>query len=350
MEGLKRLIDANLNRASEGIRVLEDISRFLLNNRVLTGKLKAVRHDVRKSMKEYVEDIIIFRDSVGDVGPSVSEGLKVEGKANVNELVIANFKRTQEALRSIEETLKVFGMEDLSRRCEKNRYSVYTLEKEFFAALKTKNKRDMLNTDIYCLTSKEHSMGRDNIEVVRQMLDAGVKLIQYREKDKSMLEKYRQCVKIRELTYDAGATFIVNDHMDIAKSVMADGVHLGQDDMPIEAARQVLSDSMIIGISTHSPEQAMNAIEGGADYIGVGPIFKTFTKKDVCDPVGFEYLDYVVKNVDIPFVAIGGIKLHNLKQVRERGAKCAALVTEIVGAEDIGKVIMTARNILEGAL
>lgn len=208
---------------------------------------------------------------------------------------------------------------------------------------------DVLNTDIYCLTAEEHSRGRDNIKVVEAMLEAGIKLIQYREKDKSMLEKYRQCIKLRELTADAGAAFIVNDHIDLAKSVCADGIHLGQDDMPAVAARELIGDSMILGISTHSPEQAVKAVRDGADYIGVGPIYRTFTKKDVCNPVGLEYLDYVVKNVRIPFVAIGGIKLHNLRQVKGQGAKCIALVTEIVGAENIKGTIESIREILKGA-
>lgn len=207
---------------------------------------------------------------------------------------------------------------------------------------------NVLDTDIYCLTAEEHSRGRDNIKVVGDMLEAGIKWIQYREKDKSMLEKYRQCIKLREMAADAGAVFIVNDHIDLAKSVCADGVHLGQDDMPAAAARGLIGDRMILGISTHSPEQAEKAVRDGADYIGVGPIYRTFTKKDVCDPVGLEYLDYVVKNVRIPFVAIGGIKLHNLRQVKGQGAKCIALVTEIVGAEDIKGTIKSIREILKG--
>lgn len=208
--------------------------------------------------------------------------------------------------------------------------------------------KKVLDTDIYCITSEEHSNGRDNIEVVSRMLDAGIKLIQYREKNKSMLEKYRQCIKLREITAERGAVFIINDHIDLAMSVCADGVHLGQDDIPLSAARELVGDEMIIGLSTHSPEQALKATADGADYIGVGPIYRTFTKKDVCDPVGLGYLDYVVKNIKVPFVAIGGIKLHNLAEVREHGAKCTALVTEIVGADNIEEMIITVRKILGG--
>jgi thiamine-phosphate pyrophosphorylase len=188
---------------------------------------------------------------------------------------------------------------------------------------------------IYCITDESHSAGRSNVETAEKMIQAGIKIIQYRDKDKSIKEKYIECKKIREMTKKAGVCFIVNDHADIAKAVDADGVHIGQDDLPVHEVRKVIGEDKIIGVSTHSPEQGIAAVNSGADYIGAGPVFKTYTKKDVCDPVGFEYLDFVVSNLDIPFVAIGGIKKHNLKEVISRGAKCAALVTEITQADDI---------------
>jgi thiamine-phosphate pyrophosphorylase len=171
------------------------------------------------------------------------------------------------------------------------------------------------------------------------MLEAGVRLIQYRAKEKQGIDKYRDCREIRRLTREAGATFVVNDHADLAVMVEADGVHLGQEDYPIEAVRQLVGKDMIIGISTQSPIQAEDAIRRGADYIGVGPLFRTATKKNVCAPVGLRYLDYAVSHVSIPFVAIGGIKTHTVSEVRRRGGRCIALVTEIVGAPDIRRMI-----------
>ncbi|MFZ5572280.1 MAG: thiamine phosphate synthase [Thermodesulfobacteriota bacterium] len=209
-----------------------------------------------------------------------------------------------------------------------------------------KTAREILNTDLYCITSEEHSSGRDNIQVTESLLSAGIRLIQYREKEKTMGEKYRQCQRIRELTRRVGAFLIVNDHADLALAVAADGVHIGQEDLPIEAVRQVVGDRMIIGVSTHSPDQARDAVERGADYIGVGPIYRTFTKKDVCEPVGLGYLDHVVSGFDIPFVAIGGIKTHNLAEVVRHGAGCISLVTEIVSAGDIGARIRELRAIM----
>ena len=199
--------------------------------------------------------------------------------------------------------------------------------------------RAALDTDLYGITAEEYSLGRSDVQVVAEMMEAGVRLVQYRAKEKNGGDKYRECQEIRRLTREAGATFIVNDHPDLALMTEADGVHLGQEDYPIEAVRQLVGEEMIIGMSTHSPLQAEDAIRRGADYIGVGPLFCTATKKNVCEPVGLEYLDYVVSRVSIPFVAIGGIKIHNVSEVRRRGARCIALVTEIVGASDIRRTI-----------
>ncbi|MCP3874624.1 MAG: thiamine phosphate synthase [Desulfobacteraceae bacterium] len=203
-----------------------------------------------------------------------------------------------------------------------------------------------LPNGIYGILGEKFSLGRTNAEVAKQMVDAGVDILQYREKvkDKSIKDIYNECLEIRKITQDAGVPFIVNDHADIALMVEADGIHQGQDDLPIKALRQI-APNMMIGGSTHSPEQAKKAIEDGADYIGAGPIFATQTKEDVCDAVGFEYLEHVVKNHDIPFVAIGGIKLHNLRDVIERGAKTICLVTEIIGAQNIEKRIKEIKQI-----
>jgi thiamine-phosphate pyrophosphorylase len=194
---------------------------------------------------------------------------------------------------------------------------------------------------IYGITAEKFSRGRSNLEVVRAMVQGGVRIIQYREKrpHKSYRQMLDECRRIRAVTRDHGVMFIVNDHVDIAMLVDADGVHVGQDDLPVAAVRQLVGPEKIIGLSTHSPDQARAALAAGVDYIGVGPIYSTGTKDDVCDPVGLEYLEYAVENIPLPFVAIGGIKQHNIDAVIERGAKTICLVTEIVGADDIVQVV-----------
>ena len=204
-------------------------------------------------------------------------------------------------------------------------------------------RKNILDTDLYCLTAEKFSLGRSNIAVVEEMLASGIKLIQYREKEKYMGEKYEECLAIRELTKKYGATFIVNDHIDLALAVSADGVHVGQEDMPVEVIRKLIGQEMIIGLSTHSKEQAEKAVILGVDYIGVGPIYATQTKDDVCAAVGLAYLDYVVQHIKLPFVVIGGIKEHNIVELAQHGAKCFALVTEIVGAADIAGTIKNLR-------
>jgi len=200
-----------------------------------------------------------------------------------------------------------------------------------------KSKKQILAGGIYGITAERFSEGRSNLEVVEEMIRGGVTTIQYREKkhQKGVGEMYVECQQIRELTRKHGITFIINDHVDLALLVDADGVHVGQEDLPVEAVRRLIGDDKIIGLSTHSPEQMARAVEIGADYIGVGPIFATQTKENVCDAVGLQYLDYVTENCTIPFVAIGGIKEHNISEIVSRGAKSICLVTEIVGSEDI---------------
>jgi thiamine-phosphate pyrophosphorylase len=203
------------------------------------------------------------------------------------------------------------------------------------------------NHSLYCITCSEYSRGRSVIETAQEMVSGGATIIQYREKDKNKKDKYTECLALRAITSMAGVTFIVNDDLDIALAVKADGLHIGQNDLPIEAARPIAGNNFIIGVSTHSPEQAQNAIQRGADYIGVGPIFPTKTKKDVCDAVGLQYLEYAVKHLSIPFVAIGGIKLSNINEVLYRGAKCIAMVTEITLSDNIANTVKQSISIIE---
>lgn len=205
----------------------------------------------------------------------------------------------------------------------------------------------ILPAGIYGITAEEYSLDRKNTDVVREMVRGGVKIVQYREKgDKSSRKKYEECLEIRRITNGEGIVFIVNDFIDIALAVDADGIHIGQEDLPLEAVRKIAGEK-IIGISTHSREQALAAVEAGADYIGVGPIYSTFTKIHEGGPVGLEYLDFAVKNIPVPLVAIGGIKENNLEEVLKAGAKTAALVTEITGAPDIRKKVESLVRLFE---
>ena len=201
---------------------------------------------------------------------------------------------------------------------------------------------------IYGITAEKFSNGRTNVEVVRQMLAGGIRIIQYREKRpyKSFAEMLAECRAIRALTRATGALFIVNDHPSLALLADADGVHVGQDDLPVAEVRRLVGPHRLIGLSTHDPDQAAAAVTAGADYIGVGPLFATQTKDDVCAPVGLGYLEHAVATCPLPFVAIGGIKEHNIAAVAATGVRTCAVVSAITGAEDIAGVVQRLRKAL----
>lgn len=195
---------------------------------------------------------------------------------------------------------------------------------------------NFLTTKIYALTAENLSKGRSNLEVVSACIKAGIKFIQYREKTKKLKAMYEECLAIREMTKQAGVTFIVNDYIDLALAVKADGVHVGQEDFPPQTVRELIGKEMILGLSTHNPKQIKDAESSGfVDYIGVGPVFATKTKADVCAAVGLTYVEYAAMHSSLPFVAIGGIKEQNIHEVAKAGAKTIAVVSDIVGAENI---------------
>lgn len=208
-------------------------------------------------------------------------------------------------------------------------------------------KRIDIPKGLYGITGDNFANGKSNYQCVEEMIKGGIKIIQYRDKLKNLGKKVEEARAIRELCRKNGVLFIVNDNVDIAMLVDADGVHVGQDDMKPADVRRLIGDEKIVGLSTHSEEQGLAAYnDKNVDYIGVGPIFPTTTKDTA--PVGLEYLEFAVKNLHLPFVAIGGIKEHNIEEIISRGAQHICLVSDIVGAEDIsGKVVLLNKKILK---
>jgi thiamine-phosphate pyrophosphorylase len=168
--------------------------------------------------------------------------------------------------------------------------------------------------------------------MTHQVLETGVRWVQYREKEKSRQEIYEEAVRLRRLTDEYKAVLIVDDHTDIALGVNADGVHLGQDDLPLKEARKIMGEQKIIGISTHSLEQAIEAERDGADYIGLGPVFHT-TTKDAGTPKGTDMLREVKNQIHIPVVAIGGINLENIRLVLDTGVDAVAVASAILSGD-----------------
>lgn len=188
---------------------------------------------------------------------------------------------------------------------------------------------------LYVITGEQFHPGRPYLEVMEEAILGGADIIQLREKNKTKKELLAMAKELRDLTRKHNVLFIVNDHIDVALAVDADGIHLGQDDLPLTEARKIMGPDKIIGISTHALAEALEAEKNGADYIGVGPVFETKSKVDVVDPVGLEYVREVVAHTQIPFVAIGGIKLHNVEQVLEAGASRICVISAIVGAAQV---------------
>lgn len=326
---LYRIIDVNVNRASEGLRVCEDIARFRTNNSVLTEKIRILRHDVRVCFSSFDTQLLRSRDAASDVGFAVSAQSTCDMKQSTVAVWCANWKRAQEALRSIEEMCKSSELYAQGKQIEAMRFQAYTLEKEGLARVSVS-----LPVGIYGITASHRSKGRETIRVARDMVRGGIAILQYREKYKPMKEQFYECSELRKMTADAGIPFIVNDHIDLACAVEADGVHIGQDDMPFSVVRSLVPDKLL-GLSTHSPQQLAEAVQAGADYVGVGPIFSTTTKENVCAPVGMAYLQHAVQQHAMPFVAIGGITHETLPAILHAGARSIALVTALTESEDV---------------
>lgn len=188
--------------------------------------------------------------------------------------------------------------------------------------------------DIYPVTCERLSNGRSNPEVLQAVIQGGAKIIQLREKEYSIKKLYNLAVTFRAITAQAGVLLIINDHVDIALAVGADGVHLGQDDFPLQAARKIAPD-LIIGASTHSLPEAVQAQKDGADYINIGPIFPTGTKEGLERFLGPEAIAEISPQIEVPFTVMGGISEANIDQVLAQGARRVAVVTAITQAADI---------------
>jgi thiamine-phosphate pyrophosphorylase len=194
------------------------------------------------------------------------------------------------------------------------------------------------NNSIYLITDRIIA-GMSHAEIARRAVSAGIKVIQFREKSMSKKDIFKEALAVRNITRSGKAKLIINDHIDIAMAVNADGVHLGQKDIPVDAARRIFGKGRIIGISTHNMRQALKAQAGGADYIGFGPVFKTGTK-DAGRPRGLKALKNIRERISIPVVAIGGIKRDNISSVINAGADACAIISGILAGDmklNIGK-------------
>jgi thiamine-phosphate pyrophosphorylase len=324
---LGRILDASANRAREGLRVVEDYARFALDDPGLTRRIKEVRHRLATAIQGLDLDTLIgSRDTRGDVGTHIMTPTE-RARENPRAVLIANFKRTAEALRTLEEYGKLIDVW-LSGRFEVLRYDVYTLEKLTLTAAGAR--RALGDARLMVLVGGLPTLG-DLTWVVGEALAGGADLIQLREKDLPDREWLRRAREVRILTAQARARFIVNDRPDLARLAGADGVHLGQDDVTLRDARRIVGPGALIGISTHDRPQLDQAILAGAGYLGVGPVFSSVTK-DFSDLAGLAFVRHAAETTALPWFAIGGINEENIDQVLEAGASRVAVSSAVVRA------------------
>lgn len=326
-----RIIDENLNRLSEGLRVLEDIARMLFNDIGLTQQLKTLRHKLIRVDSLINKKLINARDAVTDVGVSMTvSGEKPHG--DIQDILIANAKRSQESLRVLEEFAKLSDAGLDSEKYRQARFSLYTIERNLLSKLLREDKLKKL-TGLYVVLDTESLQNRDPAKIARQVIRGGAKTIQLRDKILGKRELLHLAKQLQKLCRDNEVLFIVNDHLDIALATNADGLHVGQDDLPVTEARKYLPVDKIIGCSATTFDQAITATADGADYIGLGAIFPTPSKTDI-DVCGLKTLKQVAAKIKIPIVAIGGIDKTNVLKIMTAGAVAAAVISAVLKAEN----------------
>ncbi|NNF99340.1 MAG: thiamine phosphate synthase [Desulfobacteraceae bacterium] len=328
-----RGIDANLNRVSEGLRVVEDICRFVLANQVLQQKTKTMRHSLNSLVS--VDDYLSNRNARMDVGRKSSGDLE-NSRSGAADLVKANSRRVQEGLRSLEE---FFKLEDvtMSGKLKSLRYQAYDLEK---AALVSLSGRTLKRGLYLILTDPPHGY-----ETLAQLaVDIGLPAVQLRYKGDDDRIHYSLACRMREITAGSDTLFIVNDRPDIAMLCDADGVHMGQTDLPVDRVRRLVGDRMLLGLSTHNISQVQAAKAEPVDYIGFGPLFTT-TSKAVPDPVvGPEKLADAVRVSPHPVVAIGGLTLNRIRELDIAPLSNAAVIRAVAHADDPQAAIQTIHH------
>lgn len=342
---IERLLDANLDRAREGLRVLEDWCRFVLHRPDLVVRLKDLRQRLGQGHRLAYK---LARHAATDEGAGLAHPAQLE-RSDPLAVVAANAARVQEALRVLEEFGRALDP-SLAREAAWIRYRLYDLEVECLRAgapAGCSRRERLARCQLYLITSPVPDLEA----VVEAALTAGVRLVQYRPKETPAtdLERLEQARALRRLCDRHGALFLLNDRVDLALAVEADGVHLGQSDLPVAAARRLLGPERLIGRSTHALEQLRQAVLEGCDYAGVGPVHDTPSKPGR-SPVGLAYVAAAAAaDCPIPWFAIGGLDADNLAAVQEAGARRVALIRAITAAEDPGAATRALFQQLEAA-
>ena len=327
-----RIIDANLNRCREALRVVEDVFRLGFSEAEASKNIKKLRHKLADVARELVPDgltLLSARDSAGDVGRGVRAPRQRYPYSRIAEMTSANLKRAQEAARVLEETARLTRPR-LAASLERLRFDLYEVERRYLPRLLRRGKLE--NVLLYSLVTKAIAP-QPVPEMVRALIDGGVDAIQLREKIAPDDEFARSARKVAALCRRSGVLFIVNDRADIAVAVGADGVHVGREDLSPAQAREVVGESGIVGVSTRSLALAKNALADGADYVAIGPVFESRIAPDK-EPIGVKAAGSAAKKLDAPVFAIGGISESLLESVLDGGCRRVAACTALMWAKN----------------
>jgi len=326
-----RIIDANFNRAREAIRMIEEFCRFALNSVQLTERAKQIRHELSTAIGKLDSSrLISSRDTLGDVGI----GRKVENQLVRDDLIdcfTAGCKRLTEALRALAEMTQTLDR-SVAETLEKLRYTAYTLEKDIILFRDTSEKYKRV--ELYIVITS--NLPAEVISLTYKSVDGGADCIQLRAKDVEDDVLFALAVEFVRICRDGGVLSIINDRIDVAAASGADGVHLGQNDLPVEQARKLQLSPLITGKSTHSPMQLRAACQERPTYAALGPVFATATKP-TAPAVGLDYVRQAKEILDgtgIGNVAIGGITMDNVEDVLKAGAEAIAVCAAVTKADD----------------
>lgn len=343
---LVRLVDANVNRASEGLRVLEDIARFSLSDDLLARELKSLRHDLARITMPMGLDLLSARDSIRDVGRE--SGIRAQGDRTLLSAVRANARRAEESLRVLEEIgrLTDSGVAIDSSGMERLRYSVYDLERRLSGRI-SRGMRASMVRGLYVVVDRQAIGERSPVEVAGNAIEGGASVIQLRDKVSDRAEVYREAVALNSLCVERDVLFVVNDCADVAIAAGAAGLHVGQRDLPLPVLRTILPIETIVGISCECEEDAVRAVAEGADYVAVGAVFPTAQKADHV-LVGLDLLSTVRGRIGAtPVVAIGGIGMENVADVMRAGADAIAVISAVTMQPDVRAAASALAEIIQ---
>lgn len=324
-----RILDANFNRAREATRLVEDFARFALDDAASAGELKRLRHELRDLAGVLGgERLLAARAIESDVGREAKLPAELQ-RPDLVAVVRAEFARLAEAVRVIAECAKLADA-DAALRAERVRYRAYEIEQRLL--LRGDVRRRLAAVRLYVIVT-ESLCAAPWRETVEAVLSAGVGCVQLREKTLPDVELLRRARELRALTQRHGALLIINDRADIAAAADADGVHLGQDDLPLAEARRVAGARLLVGRSTRSAEQAALADAQGHDYIAIGPMYASQTKP-AAQVAGVEALRQARAATQRPLVAIGGITPDRATELRRAGADCLCVCQAVIASRD----------------